>query len=123
MQTALGIPEVTWFANPPIPFVNQVVAAMNAVYSGACDVVLAYHSVYRGPSNSREAAHDPFRVLGGFGSNRAPQPPESVWGPAGYPAWASRYLYEHPQASREDFGYIAINDRTNAGSRSLWTTT
>ena len=27
IQSALGIPEVTWFANPVIPFVNQVAAA------------------------------------------------------------------------------------------------
>ena len=40
----LGIPEITWFANPPIPFVNQFAAAMAAVYSGVCDVVLAYHA-------------------------------------------------------------------------------
>jgi acetyl-CoA acetyltransferase len=114
MQTALGIPEITWFANPAIPFVNQVIAAASAVYSGDCDVVLAYHSVYRGPSNSRSATHDPFRVIGGFGAKRAPEPPESIFGAPGYAAWASRYLYEYPQNSREHFGYIAINDRSNA---------
>ena len=49
VQSALGIPEVTWFANPAIPFVNQLVAAVSAVYTGLCDVVLAYHAAYRLP--------------------------------------------------------------------------
>ncbi|HMC70532.1 MAG TPA: thiolase family protein, partial [Mycobacteriales bacterium] len=26
LQHALGIPEITWFANPPVPFGNQVAA-------------------------------------------------------------------------------------------------
>ena len=53
MQSALGIPEITWFANPQIPFVNQLVAAVGAVYSGYCDVVLGYHALFRGPMFSR----------------------------------------------------------------------
>jgi acetyl-CoA acetyltransferase len=114
MQAALGIPETTWFANPQIPFVNQTVAAMAAVYTGLCDTVLAYHSIYRGPSNSRSAGRDPFRRSGGFGAGMAIPPPESLFGSTGYTAWASRYLYEHPAARREDFGMVAINDRTNA---------
>ena len=56
VQSALGIPEVTWFANPQIPFVNQLVAAVGAVYSGQCDVVLGYHASFRGPMFSRSAA-------------------------------------------------------------------
>ncbi len=36
-------------------------------------------------------------------------------GSAGYAAWAGRYLAEFG-ASREDFGRIAINDRTNAAA-------
>jgi acetyl-CoA acetyltransferase len=114
VQAALGIPETTWFANPQIPFVNQTVAAMAAVYTGLCDTVLAYHSLYRGPSNSRSAGRDPFRRGGGFGAGMVAPPPESISGSTGYTAWASRYLSEYPLARREDFGMVAINDRTNA---------
>jgi acetyl-CoA acetyltransferase len=114
IQSALGIPHLTYWAGPGIPFVSSVANAMNAVYSGAADVVLAYHSVYRNPMFSRSAANDPFRRSGfagamagdGFG-------PDSISGAVGYTAWASRYLHEYG-ASRETFGYIAINDRTNA---------
>ena len=45
----LGIPEVTWFANPMIPFVNHIAAAVSAVASGLCETVLAYHAAYRLP--------------------------------------------------------------------------
>ena len=39
--------------------------------------------------------------------------PDSISGAVGYTAWASRYLAEY-HASRETFGYVAINDRSNA---------
>src|SRR4051794_35876579 len=117
VQSALGIPEVTWFAHPDIPFVAQVLAAMNAIYSGTCDTVLAYHSVYRSPFNSRSAADDPFRRLSpavlGMMAAAAPKP-ESMAGPGGYSVWASGCLHDHRKASRETFGRIALNDRANA---------
>jgi acetyl-CoA acetyltransferase len=80
-------------------------------------VLLAYHTLYRDPSNSRSAAQDPFRMaafrqlaarLGndGFG-------PDNAKSPNAYAAWASRYLYEYGE-TRDLFGYIAINSRTNA---------
>ncbi len=113
IQSSLGIPHLTYWNGAGIPFVSAIANAMNAVYTGAADVVLAYHSVYRDPMFSRSAANDPFRRMGfaagggdGFG-------PDSITGAVGYTAWASRYLYEY-QATRETFGYIAINDRTNA---------
>jgi acetyl-CoA acetyltransferase len=91
---------------------------MNAVYTGAADVVLAYHSVYRSPMFSRSAANDPFRRMGfagggGGGAGGDGFGPDSIGGAVGYTAWAGRYLHEY-HASRETFGYIAINDRTNA---------
>jgi acetyl-CoA acetyltransferase len=117
VQSALGIPEVTWFAQLDIPFAAQVMAAMNAVYSGSCDTVLAYHGVYRNAFNSRAAANDPFRRLSpalvAAMAGAAPMP-ESIAGAAGYASWASRYLHDHPKASRETFGYIALNSRANA---------
>jgi acetyl-CoA acetyltransferase len=118
IQSALGLPHLTYWNGPGIPFVSAIANAMNAVYTGAADVVLAYHSVYRNPMFSRAAANDPFRAmsfgLGGMGGAAGDGfGPDSIVGAPGYTAWASRYLYEY-DASRETFGYVAINDRSNA---------
>jgi acetyl-CoA acetyltransferase len=110
LQQALGIPEVTFFANPGIPFVNQLSMAVAAVHSGLCDTVLALHAAYRLPWNTGSAAKDPFRR----GQQGPPVAPESVAGPVGYTAWASRYMYEFG-VPRETFGLVAVNDRSNAG--------
>ncbi len=112
MQSALGIPEVTWFANPSIPFGNQIAAAAAAVHAGLAEVVLAYHTPYRLPWNTSGALKDPFR-RGGMTMPGAGAVPETVAGVAGYTAWAARYLHEY-DARREHFGYVAINDRSNA---------
>lgn len=111
LQQALGIPEVTFFANPPIPFVNQVSMAVAAVHSGMCEVALLVHAPYRLPWNTGAAMKDPFRRRG-FGGGTATVP-ETIAGAIGYTAWASRYLHEYGR-TREDFGLVAINDRTNA---------
>jgi acetyl-CoA acetyltransferase len=112
VQSMLGIPEVTWFANPMIPFGNHLAAAVSAVYSGLCDVVLAYHGAYRMAWNTGSALKDPFRRGVAFGSSGIAQP-ESVAGSVGYTAWASRYLHEF-DVPRKSLGYVAVNDRTNA---------
>jgi acetyl-CoA acetyltransferase len=113
VQSMLGIPEVTWFANPVIPFVNQVAAAASAVYAGLCDVALVYHAAYRLPWNTLSSLHDPFRRTAGSGSQPHFAGPETVAAAVGYAAWASRYLYEYG-VGKDAFGYVAINDRTNA---------
>jgi acetyl-CoA acetyltransferase len=113
VQAMLGIPEVTWFANPMIPFVNQVVAAATAVHAGVCDVVLAYHVAYRLPWNTASSLRDPFRR--GQGPTVAGPGPESIAAAVGYTAWASRYIHEFG-VPKEHFGYVAINDRTNAAA-------
>jgi acetyl-CoA acetyltransferase len=113
MQATLGIPEVTWFANPQIPFVNQVVAAAAAVHSGMCEVVLAYHAAYRLPWNTLSSLKDPFRRGGTLAPAPATPGPETIAGSAGYTAWASRYIHEFG-TPKEHFGYVAINDRSNA---------
>ncbi len=112
VQSMLGIPEVTWFANPMIPFGNHLAAAASAVYSGLCDVVLAYHGAYRMAWNTASALKDPFRRGAAFGAGGNP-PPESVAASVGYTAWASRYIYEFG-TPRQHLGYVAINNRTNA---------
>ena len=114
VQAALGIPEVTWFANPVIPFVNQLAAAVSAVHSGLCDTVLAYHAAYRLAWNTASALKDPFRRGLALAASRGGPAPETISGSVGYTAWASRYMHEYG-IKREHFGYVAINDRTNAG--------
>ena len=113
MQAMLGIPEVTWFANPMIPFVNHLAAAVSAVAAGLCDTVLAYHAAYRLPWNTGSAWKDPFRRTSGGGPLPLNRAPDNVSGSVGYTAWASRYLHEF-DVRREHLGYVAVNDRTNA---------
>ena len=76
VQAALGIPAVTWFANPPAVIGNQVVAAVAAVAAGMCETALVYHHAYRLPWASRAAAADPFRRRATLGVADA----RSVWG-------------------------------------------
>ena len=118
IQASLGIPHLTYWNGPGVPFVSAVANAMNAIATGAADVVLAYHSLYRNPMFSRSAASDPFRAGTFFGSTGGGMAddgfgPDSISGAVGYTAWASRYLAEY-HASRETFGYVAINNRSNA---------
>lgn len=120
MAEALGL-EVTHHSNQPVPLGFAIVDAMNAVFSGSCNNVLVYHSVYRSPANSRSAANDPFRQGLGAGGSIAPAPtriePEQN-GASGYALWASRYFYEYG-APPEVLGYIAINERSNAVKNPL----
>ncbi len=124
--SALGLPAVTWWARAAPPIMNHLVAAMNAVWTGACEVALVYHSVYRIGGFSRSAGDDPFRLRAGFGladgraatgDGHTDGEPWSMHGSAGYAAWAGRYLAEFG-AKREYFGHVAINDRTNASANS-----
>ena len=116
MAEMLGLPEVTHHSNQPMPLGFAVVDAMNAIYSGSAECVLVFHALYRAPAISRAAARDPFRRGLGFGGSPLPAPtrhePEEL-SAEGYAAWASRYLYEYG-VPREVFGYIAINERSNA---------
>jgi acetyl-CoA acetyltransferase len=114
LQSALGLDEITWFANPMIPFVNQLAAAASAVHSGLCDVVLCYHVPYRQAWNTSGALKDPFRRMPmGIGGGGGMPMLESVAGSVGYTAWASRYMHEFG-VPREHLGYVALNDRSGA---------
>jgi acetyl-CoA acetyltransferase len=113
LQSALGIPRVTWFGNPVIPLVDHVATAAAAVHAGLCETVLVYHAAYRAVWNTGGALKDPFRRIATPGL-LDPQPgPDTVAAAAGYTAWASRYIYEF-DAKREDFGIVALNARANA---------
>lgn len=118
----LGL-DVTYWAPARPPIMNHLTAAVNAVHAGSAEAVLVYHAMYRIGGNSRSAGGDPFRSRAqlGLADGRAQvgeghtdQEPWGIFGGAGYAAWASRYLFEYPHTSREDFGLIAINDRSNA---------
>ena len=119
VQAMLGIPEVTWFANPAIPFVNQVAMAAAAVYGGLCDVVLCYHAAYRLPWNTMSSLRDPFRrALPAMGGSGPGPGPDTMFGAVGYTAWASRYIHDY-QVPKEHFGLVALNDRSNAAGNPL----
>lgn len=118
----LGLPEVTHYVNHPPPIVFTIVDAMNAIFAGSADTVLAYHAMYRSPAVSRSAATDPLRRNLGWAGQPAGRhwrtDPESIEGSAGYTAWASRHLHEYG-TRREHLGHIAVNDRTNATKNPL----
>jgi acetyl-CoA acetyltransferase len=124
VQAALGIPAVTWFANPPAVIGNQMVAAVAAVAAGMCETALVYHHAYRLPWASRAAARDPFRrraTLGvadarsGWGTGHVEAGPSSLVGAVPYAAWAQRYLHDYGY-DREVLGRVAINSRSNAAA-------
>ncbi len=112
LQAILGLPEITWFENPPVPFINHVSAAAAAVFAGLCEVALVWHAAYRQPWNTAGSLKDPFRAAAENFPAVAPSP-DTVMHAVGYTAWASRYMHEFG-ATKEDFGLIAINDRSNA---------
>ncbi|MCH5675617.1 thiolase family protein [Streptomyces gilvus] len=118
----LGLPEVTHYVNHPPPFGFTIVDAMNAIHAGSADVVLAYHAMYRSPFVSRSAASDPLRRHLGWAGEPIGRPwrtdPEQLEGSPGYAAWASRYLHEYG-VRREQLGYVAVNNRTNAADNPL----
>jgi acetyl-CoA acetyltransferase len=116
VQGALGIPATTWWAHVPVTFQIPVVQAINAVYAGACETALVYHTTYRAPGASRSAAGDPLRMRAfrGAGAGADTDPAAIMNTAAPYASWAARYLYEYG-AKREHFGLVAINNRTNAG--------
>jgi acetyl-CoA acetyltransferase len=120
--SALGLPAVSWWHKTTPPITNHVIAAMNAVWAGACDTALVYHSVYRIGGFSRSAGNDAFRTRATFGladgraqfgDGHTDTEPWDLRGSAGYAAWAGRYVQQY-NVPREHFGLVAINGRTNA---------
>ena len=121
LASSLGITDVTHFSRPAPVAMFSIIDAMNAVFSGACDTALVCASMLRLPWASRSAANDPFRrslVAGGGGGAARGGWPENVAQAAAYAAWASRYIHEYG-ASREPFGRIAVNCRSNAVDNPL----
>src|SRR5262245_55367656 len=78
LQSALGLPRLTWSGNPVIPLVDHIATAAAAVYAGLCEVALVYHAAYRAAWNTASSLKDPFRRLATPGL-RDPRPgPETV---------------------------------------------
>jgi acetyl-CoA acetyltransferase len=113
VQAGLGIPACTYWSNAAVPFQQQVMDAMNAVYSGACSTALAYHGSYRAAGASRSAAQDPVRARFGAGFNVLSPTPDTFTSPVGYAPWAANYLHRFG-VGREVLGKVAINSRSNA---------
>jgi acetyl-CoA acetyltransferase len=118
VQQMLGLGDVAWFANPPTPFINQVLTAAHAIHSGTCDLVLAYHSSYRLPWNAPSSLRDPFRRPSSGSTEDDSVALETIGGPVAYASWAARYDHEHGDSSLGR-ALIAVNGRTNAALNPL----
>jgi acetyl-CoA acetyltransferase len=93
--------------------VDHVATAAAAVHAGLCEVVLVYHAAYRAAWNSGSALKDPFRRIATPGLTDPRPGPDTMAAAVGYTGWASRYMHEF-SVTREDFGLVAINARSNA---------
>jgi acetyl-CoA acetyltransferase len=123
VQESLGLGDISWFANPELVFGNQLIAAVNAVYSGAATMVLVYHTTHIFPFQSRKAATDALRQraaalegrssYGGFyGTGHLDSEPYGMSGATPYAAWASRYLHQYG-VTRDELALVPINAHTN----------
>lgn len=117
VQAAVGLPEVTWWANTTPPFGLALAEAVHAVAAGACHTAIAYHSTFRGRGASRATAGDPFRAagVGDPHGHNVGTVAETPTGTLGYAFWAGRYLHQYG-VGREVLGAVAVNGRANARS-------
>lgn len=113
LQSALGLPRLTWSGNPQIPMVDHIATASAAVAAGLCETALVYHAAYRAVWNTGSALKDPFRRAATPGLNDPPPRPETMASSVGYAGWAARYLHEFG-LSRDDLAVVALNARANA---------
>ncbi|MCU4186656.1 thiolase family protein [Acidiferrimicrobium sp. IK] len=112
---ALGLRHVRWWDTTQPPSVVALSSAAHAVMVGACDYVVCYHGKYRWSDTSVAGRNDPLR-----------QPPAHEFDPnlshalfehAGSMLWAARVMRQHMDtfgSTKEDFGRIAVNNRTHA---------
>jgi acetyl-CoA acetyltransferase len=120
LQEALGIPQVTWPVNGALG--AAVVYAAHAVAGGACETAVVVQAYNRSVGMSRSARNDPFRLRSAQfglqeGAGQLGQLPghyEERYGVSAYCGLMQRYLHDH-ELSREVMGYLAVNNRTNAG--------
>jgi acetyl-CoA acetyltransferase len=114
---ALGLPNVVWWDSSSPPSVVALSAAAQAVVAGNCAYALCYHGKYRWASTSIASRGDPYRR--GPTLEMDPSLASPLAEHSGSLNWASRVMRQHMDSygsTREDFGRIAINNRTNAGA-------
>jgi acetyl-CoA acetyltransferase len=119
LQGALGIEKVTWGKNGWLG--SALVFAVEAVFSGPCDVCLVVQAYRRELNMSRSAARDPFRLrasrfseTGGMGGRDFAR----RWLHSGepYAAWIKRYMHDFG-VNKDAFGLMAVNNRSH-GARN-----
>lgn len=119
VQQGLGLPAIRWWSTPPFPFSLVLTDAVNAVFSGACDVAVAYHSQFRTAATSGSAgATDPVRAVPDPGRTRDSHAHRQYFEPqrglqGSYAGYMRRYMHTYG-VSREAFGLVAINSRAHA---------
>jgi acetyl-CoA acetyltransferase len=109
VTAALGLTDIRYHTSEMTPFGHTVIQAANAIFAGACDMAVVYHSVYRTPMTSRSAAADPFRRRS-LTPAAGRDAPDRIEGATAYAAWASRYMHE-TGTTREHLGQVAVSDR------------
>jgi acetyl-CoA acetyltransferase len=122
---ALGLPNVTWWDTAQPPSVVALSSAAQAVMSGNCEYAICYHGKYRWGSTSIASKGDPMRESPAHEMDPAFSNP--LVEHAGSLNWAARVMRQHMDthgSTREDFGRIAVNNRTHAVSnpRALFRT-
>jgi acetyl-CoA acetyltransferase len=108
--SALGLDVVTHWSRPAPVVMFAIADAVHAIVAGSADTVLVVSAMLR-PRRD----HDPF---GQPAASPTVHVPESLRLAAAYAAWANRYLDEYG-ATREGWGRIAVNGRTNAARNPL----
>ncbi|MCU1454712.1 MAG: hypothetical protein JWN46_2858 [Acidimicrobiales bacterium] len=112
---SLGLPNVTWWDTAQPPSIVGLSSAAQAVLAGNCEYAVFYHGKYRWGSTSIASKGDPLRESPAHEMD--PTFSNPLVSHAGSLNWAARVMRHHMDrhgSTREDFGKIAINNRTHA---------
>lgn len=120
IHEGLGIPELYWSQDTTVGtvFGHAVTYAANAVFGGSCNYALVAWTTYRAGA-SQSARNDPFRARYGTtfvgGQTRGSGDDARLYhhNANPYGAFGWRYLKQYG-LSREAWGLLAINNRSNA---------
>lgn len=116
LQGALGIERTTWVLNSWLA--SCFVYAAEAVATGLCDTVLVVQARSGPVGATPSGTSDAFRTRSAQMARRAVWrnvDPAQRWYHSAepYAAWMGRYLHDYG-ASKDVFGYVAINNRSHA---------
>ena len=112
---ALALPNVRWWDTAQPPSVVALSSAAHAVMVGACETAVCYHGKYRWANTSVSGRNDPLRQAPPHEFD--PNLTHALLEPASSMLWASRVMRHHMDtygSTRDDFGRIAVNNRTHA---------